>query len=116
MNLDVRSVLVAGSKFIATGTIIIEGIIKLISFMAAVKRQHTPALAEYRTRIVHLPRENPYPADYAVLKLVPGAGIEPALPCGKRILSPLRLPISPPGHITSQSSIIVKTPVHIVKL
>src|SRR6185437_168958 len=28
---------------------------------------------------------------------VPGAGLEPALPCGKGILSPLRLPVSPSG-------------------
>jgi hypothetical protein len=30
--------------------------------------------------------------------MVPAAGLEPALPEGKRILSPLRLPISPSGH------------------
>ena len=30
--------------------------------------------------------------------LVPGAGLEPALDCSKRILSPQRLPIPPPGH------------------
>ncbi len=29
--------------------------------------------------------------------LVPGAGVEPAQPYGRGILSPLRLPISPPG-------------------
>ncbi len=28
--------------------------------------------------------------------MVPGTGIEPVLPCGKRILSPLRLPVPPP--------------------
>ena len=27
---------------------------------------------------------------------MPGTGIEPVLPCGKRILSPLRLPVPPP--------------------
>lgn len=31
--------------------------------------------------------------------LVPGAGIEPARPKGREILSLLRLPISPPGLI-----------------
>ena len=31
-------------------------------------------------------------------RLVPRAGLEPARPCGLRILSPLRLPISPPGR------------------
>ena len=31
------------------------------------------------------------------IELVPGAGIEPARPWGRGILSPLRLPISPPG-------------------
>jgi hypothetical protein len=31
----------------------------------------------------------------AVLILMPGAGLEPALPCGKGILSPSRLPVSP---------------------
>ena len=30
--------------------------------------------------------------------MVPGAGIEPARPCGRRILSPLRLPVPPPGQ------------------
>ena len=30
--------------------------------------------------------------------LVPGAGLEPARPCGRGILSPLCLPVSPPGH------------------
>ena len=30
--------------------------------------------------------------------MVPGAGLEPARCCHRRILSPLRLPISPPGH------------------
>ncbi len=29
---------------------------------------------------------------------VPGAGLEPARPKGLRILSPVRLPISPPGQ------------------
>ena len=29
--------------------------------------------------------------------LVPAAGLEPARPCELRILSPLRLPIPPPG-------------------
>src|SRR5215213_11557154 len=28
---------------------------------------------------------------------MPGAGLEPARPCSQGILSPLRLPISPPG-------------------
>jgi hypothetical protein len=30
--------------------------------------------------------------------LVPGGGLEPPRPCGLRILSPLRLPISPSGQ------------------
>ena len=30
--------------------------------------------------------------------LVPGVGLEPTRPHGQRILSPLRLPIPPPGH------------------
>jgi hypothetical protein len=30
--------------------------------------------------------------------LVPRGGLEPPRPCGLRILSPLRLPISPSGH------------------
>jgi hypothetical protein len=33
-----------------------------------------------------------------VLSLVPRGGLEPPRPCGLRILSPLRLPISPSGH------------------
>ena len=31
--------------------------------------------------------------------MVPEAGLEPARPNGRGILSPLRLPISPPGHM-----------------
>jgi hypothetical protein len=31
--------------------------------------------------------------------MVPGAGLEPARCCHRGILSPLRLPISPPGHV-----------------
>ncbi len=30
--------------------------------------------------------------------MVPGAGVEPARDFSRGILSPLRLPISPPGH------------------
>ena len=32
-------------------------------------------------------------------ELVPGAGIEPARPCEREILSLLCLPISPPGRV-----------------
>ena len=32
--------------------------------------------------------------------MVPGAGLEPARCCHRGILSPLRLPISPPGHLS----------------
>jgi hypothetical protein len=34
----------------------------------------------------------------SLLLLVPEAGIEPALSFEKRILSPQRLPVPPPGH------------------
>jgi hypothetical protein len=30
--------------------------------------------------------------------MVPRAGVEPARDCSRGILSPLRLPVSPPGH------------------
>ena len=33
--------------------------------------------------------------------LVPGGGLEPPWDCSLRILSPLRLPISPSGHVES---------------
>jgi hypothetical protein len=36
--------------------------------------------------------------------LVPRGGLEPPRPCGLRILSPLRLPISPSGHMCFTSS------------
>ena len=40
---------------------------------------------------------NPRKRDLLVKRFqVPGTGIEPVLPCGKRILSPLRLPVPPP--------------------
>jgi len=32
--------------------------------------------------------------------MVPGGGLEPPRPCGLRILSPLRLPISPSGPVS----------------
>jgi hypothetical protein len=37
---------------------------------------------------------------FSSFKLVPGAGIEPARPFSgkRRILSPMCLPVSPPGH------------------
>ena len=43
-----------------------------------------------------------YPALQPSLGIVPGAGLEPARPCGQRILSPLRLPFRHPGWITSE--------------
>ena len=36
---------------------------------------------------------------YLFISMVPGAGLEPAQYCYRGILSPLRLPISPPGHM-----------------
>ena len=36
-----------------------------------------------------------------LILMVPRAGLEPACPCGRRILSPVRLPIPPPGHRSS---------------
>ena len=38
--------------------------------------------------------------------MVPGAGLEPARPQGRGILSPLRLPVSPPGHLNLFKSAI----------
>lgn len=38
------------------------------------------------------------PSAFSCLILVPEAGVEPARPCGRGILSPVRLPIPPPGH------------------
>src|SRR5579863_10107549 len=35
---------------------------------------------------------------YGFLKMVPGGGIEPPRPEGRRILSPLRLPVPPSRH------------------
>lgn len=35
--------------------------------------------------------------DFSGVKMVPGAGLEPARPIGQRILSPLRLPFRHPG-------------------
>ena len=37
------------------------------------------------------------------------AGLEPAQPCGQRILSPSRLPIPPPAHTKSQNQTSVST-------
>jgi hypothetical protein len=41
-----------------------------------------------------------------LILLVPGGGLEPPRPCGLRILSPLRLPISPSGPEDGISSIL----------
>ena len=38
------------------------------------------------------------------VELVAGAGLEPAWPCGQGILSPQRLPIPPPRHISFKKS------------
>ena len=37
--------------------------------------------------------------DKSFIILVPRGGLEPPRPCGLRILSPLRLPISPSGPV-----------------
>ena len=42
------------------------------------------------------------------ISMVPGAGLEPAQYCYRGILSPLRLPISPPGHWVSFQQFIIK--------
>ena len=41
-------------------------------------------------------------------QMVPGAGLEPARCCHRGILSPLRLPISPPGHTNKVGLQIIK--------
>ncbi len=46
----------------------------------------------YRNPVRYVDREG-----YEATILVPGAGVEPALPCGKGILSPLCLPFHHPG-------------------
>jgi hypothetical protein len=40
------------------------------------------------------------PVETLGLKVVPGAGLEPACPFGQWILSPSRQPIAPSGHLT----------------
>ena len=40
----------------------------------------------------------------AFLLMVPGKGLEPLRDYSQRILSPLRLPIPPPGHLTGGRS------------
>ncbi len=40
--------------------------------------------------------------------MVPGAGIEPARPCDREILSLLCLPISPPGRMEAVQQIAVR--------
>ena len=42
---------------------------------------------------------------------MPGVGLEPTLPCGKRILSPPRLPFRHPGIIASGFYTMDTTPV-----
>jgi hypothetical protein len=49
-------------------------------------------------------------------QLVPGGGLEPPRPCGLRILSPLRLPISPSGHTIPDSLMNVHHNNSIVRL
>ena len=47
------------------------------------------------------------------LKMVPRAGIEPARCCHRGILSPLRLPISPPG-LTSGGEDRIRTDIRVI--
>lgn len=44
-------------------------------------------------------------------RMVPGAGIEPARPCGREILSLLRLPISPSGQHEAGAMSLARSPV-----
>ncbi len=44
--------------------------------------------------------------------MVPGAGLEPARCCHRGILSPLRLPISPPGHLMGERAIEAGASIH----
>jgi integrase len=53
-----------------------------------------PDLRNHSTKVAQLHKADVFELS---LILVPGAGLEPAQPCGRGILSPLRLPISPPG-------------------
>src|SRR6185436_13391598 len=46
-------------------------------------------------------RPQPHPPRAGSLDLVPEAGLEPARPCGRGILSLLRLPVSPPRQRAS---------------
>jgi hypothetical protein len=57
--------------------------------------------------------QHTFAANRAFRYLVPRGGLEPPRPCGLRILSPLRLPISPSGHVCLTSS---KTNVNSVRL
>ena len=59
-----------------------------------------------KMRSSYIPSGSPYagngvaprPAGGGSVQMVGAAGVEPASPCGQRILSPLRLPISPRPH------------------
>ena len=44
-------------------------------------------------------KQNKKAETFYCFSLVPGTGIEPAHPCERQILSLLRLPIPPPGHM-----------------
>jgi hypothetical protein len=52
--------------------------------------------AQRQRRRTPPPTPTPLSASIFLGKLVPGAGIEPTRPCGPGILSPVRLPVSPP--------------------
>ena len=48
-------------------------------------------------------------------KLVPGTGIEPVRVLPRKILSLVRLPIPPPGHLTFGDSPEIRTPDPLIK-
>src|SRR5579885_58133 len=57
------------------------------------------ALSEIRRSLAKNRRES--------ASVVPGGGLEPPRPCGLRILSPLRLPISPSGPVRYMAVITI---------
>ena len=63
-------------------------------------------------RFVIRARQRRFDGDSRGSGVVPGAGLEPAWPCGRGILSPLCLPVSPPGRARpgAQGEIRTRTP------
>ena len=71
------------------------------AFVCAIHPRDTKYHPKYHRGQVEVNGLEDYSNISRLFSVVPRGGLEPPRPCGLRILSPLRLPISPSGHVES---------------